>query len=74
MTLEIEQFTCRDDNFGILARNKETGTVFLVDAPEEGAIMRAIERTGWRATWRSAMVVSWRKIWTLAKAPPRKRR
>ncbi|MCB1452974.1 MAG: MBL fold metallo-hydrolase, partial [Rhizobiaceae bacterium] len=48
MTLEIEQFTCRDDNFGILARNKETGTVFLVDAPEEGAIMRAIERTGWR--------------------------
>ncbi|GAB5506149.1 MAG: hydroxyacylglutathione hydrolase [Rhizobiaceae bacterium] len=48
MTLEIEQFTCREDNFGILARNTETGTVFLVDAPEEAAIMRAIERTGWK--------------------------
>jgi hydroxyacylglutathione hydrolase len=48
MALEIEQFMCRDDNFGILARNKATGTVFLVDAPEESAIMAAIERTGWR--------------------------
>ena len=47
MTLEIEQFACREDNFGILARNRETGTVFLVDAPEEAAIMRAIERAGW---------------------------
>lgn len=48
MTLEIEQFMCRDDNFGILARNRETGTVFLVDAPEEAAIEAAIERTGWK--------------------------
>jgi hydroxyacylglutathione hydrolase len=48
MALEIEQFMCRDDNFGIMARNKATGTVFLVDAPEEVAIIAAIERTGWR--------------------------
>ncbi|MBO6717376.1 MAG: hydroxyacylglutathione hydrolase [Rhizobiaceae bacterium] len=48
MTLEIEQFMCRDDNFGILARNKATGTVFLVDAPQEEPIMAAIERTGWQ--------------------------
>lgn len=48
MTLEIEQFTCRSDNFGILARNKASGTVFLVDAPEEAAIIAAIERTGWK--------------------------
>jgi hydroxyacylglutathione hydrolase len=47
MALEIEQFTCRSDNFGILARNPQTGETFLVDAPEERPIMEAIERTGW---------------------------
>ncbi len=48
MTVEIEQFTCRSDNFGILLRDGATGTVALVDAPEEEAILAAIERTGWR--------------------------
>jgi len=47
MALEIEQFMCHSDNFGILARNPETGEAFLVDAPEEGPILAAIERTGW---------------------------
>lgn len=47
MTLEIEQFTCRSDNFGILARDTETGETALVDAPEERAILEAIGRTGW---------------------------
>lgn len=47
MALEIEQFMCLSDNFGILARNPETGEAFLVDAPEEGPILAAIERTGW---------------------------
>lgn len=48
MTVEIEQFTCRSDNFGVLVRDGATGTVALVDAPEEGPILAAIERTGWR--------------------------
>jgi hydroxyacylglutathione hydrolase len=48
MALEIEQFMCRSDNFGILARNPGTGEAFLVDAPEEAPILAAIERTGWR--------------------------
>jgi hydroxyacylglutathione hydrolase len=48
MALEIEQFMCRSDNFGILARNPATGEAFLVDAPEEAPILAAIERTGWR--------------------------
>ena len=48
MTLEIEQFMCRSDNFGILARNPKTGAAFLVDAPEERPILEAIERTGWK--------------------------
>ena len=48
MALDIEQFMCRDDNFGILARNRATGTVFLVDAPQEAPILAAIDRTGWK--------------------------
>ncbi len=47
MTLDIEQFMCRSDNFGVLARNPATGQAFLVDAPEERPIVEAIERTGW---------------------------
>ena len=50
MTLEIEQFMCRTDNFGILARDPRTGETALVDAPEEGPILEAVERTGWTPT------------------------
>jgi hydroxyacylglutathione hydrolase len=48
MPLEIEQFMCRSDNFGVLARNAATGEAFVVDAPEEAPIVAAIERTGWK--------------------------
>lgn len=48
MTVEIEQFTCRSDNFGILMRDAATGAVALVDAPEEAPILGAIARTGWK--------------------------
>ena len=47
MAVEIEQFMCRSDNFGVLMRDPETGAVALVDAPEEAPILAAIERTGW---------------------------
>ncbi len=50
MALEIEQFICRSDNFGILAHDSETGETALIDAPEERAILSAVERTGWRPT------------------------
>ena len=48
MTVEIEQFTCRSDNFGVLVRDRASGTAALIDAPEEAPILAAIERTGWR--------------------------
>ena len=47
MALEIEQFMCRQDNFGILMRDSQSGEAALVDAPEEAPILAAIERTGW---------------------------
>lgn len=50
MTILIDQFTCRADNFGVLMRDSESGETALIDAPEESTILEAIERTGWRPT------------------------
>lgn len=47
MTIQIEQFMCLSDNFGVLLRDATTGDVALIDAPEEAPILAAIERTGW---------------------------
>lgn len=48
MTIDIDQFNCRSDNFGVLIRGQRSGLVALIDAPEEKAILDAIERTGWK--------------------------
>lgn len=47
MPIEIEQFICRSDNYGVLMRETSSGEAALIDAPEETAILAAIERTGW---------------------------
>lgn len=47
MAIEIEQFMCRQDNFGVLMRDPGSGEVALIDAPEEAPILAAIGRTGW---------------------------
>jgi len=48
MPIDVEQFMCRSDNFGVLLRDCETGLTALVDAPEEAAILAVIEQTGWK--------------------------
>lgn len=48
MPLQIEQFMCRTDNFGILLHDTASGQTALIDAPEEAPILAAIERTGWK--------------------------
>ncbi len=50
MTIEIHQFMCRSDNFGVLVRDVRTGETALVDAPEEKTILDAVEHTGWTPT------------------------
>ncbi|WP_157018756.1 hydroxyacylglutathione hydrolase [Mesorhizobium xinjiangense] len=50
MPIEIEQFMCRSDNFGVLLHDTESGETALVDAPEERAILEAVARTGWQPT------------------------
>jgi hydroxyacylglutathione hydrolase len=49
-TLQIHQFTCRSDNFGVLVHDPETGQTATIDAPEESAIRAALKTTGWRLT------------------------
>lgn len=48
MLVDVELFTCRSDNFGVLVRDRATGAVMLVDAPEEAPILEAVGRTGWK--------------------------
>jgi hydroxyacylglutathione hydrolase len=47
MPLQIKQFMCRSDNFGVLVHDEASGQTALIDAPEEKPILAAIERTGW---------------------------
>jgi hydroxyacylglutathione hydrolase len=50
MALQIDQFMCRSDNFGVLVHDPKSGETALIDAPEEAPILKAIERTGWKPT------------------------
>lgn len=48
MTIQIDQFNCRADNFGVLIHDSQSGQTALIDAPEEATILEAIKRTGWK--------------------------
>lgn len=48
--LEIRQFPARDDNYGVLVHDTASGATASIDAPEEDAILDALEETGWRLT------------------------
>ena len=50
MALQIDQFMCRSDNFGVLMHDEKTGQTALIDAPEEAPILAAVKRTGWTPT------------------------
>lgn len=49
-TLQIEQFSCRSDNFGILIHDTATGATASIDAPEENPILDVLEQRGWQLT------------------------
>src|SRR5579872_6554539 len=50
MAVEIEQFMCRSDNFGVLVHDPKSKQTAIIDAPEEAAILAAVKRTGWTPT------------------------
>jgi len=49
-TLEIHQFLCRSDNFGVIIRDAEADVTASIDAPDERAVRRELDRLGLRLT------------------------
>jgi hydroxyacylglutathione hydrolase len=45
--LELDVFTCRTDNYGVLVHDPETGLTASIDAPEAEAVAAAAARRGW---------------------------
>ena len=48
MPLTVHQFPCLSDNYGFLARDEATGLAACVDTPEAGAILRELDKLGWK--------------------------
>ncbi|MGH6862452.1 MAG: hydroxyacylglutathione hydrolase [Phyllobacterium sp.] len=49
-TLQIEQFTARSDNFGVLIHDPDAGLTASIDAPQEQPVLDALKRRGWSLT------------------------
>ncbi len=47
MTLLIEQFTARSDNFAVLIHDSEAGLTASIDAPETEPIQAMLASKGW---------------------------
>jgi hydroxyacylglutathione hydrolase len=48
--LEIHQFPCLSDNYGVLIRDADAGVVASIDAPDAACVRKALADTGWRLT------------------------
>ena len=48
MTLIIDQFPCRSDNFGVLIHDTTSGLTAAIDAPEFEPIKHHLAERGWR--------------------------
>jgi hydroxyacylglutathione hydrolase len=48
--VEIHQFPCLSDNYGVLVRDGESGQVAAIDAPSAAAVEAALQSKGWRLT------------------------
>lgn len=48
--LEIEQFPCLSDNYGVLIHDSEAGVTASIDAPDARAIAKRLEEKGWTLT------------------------
>ncbi|MEZ5871272.1 MAG: hydroxyacylglutathione hydrolase [Nitratireductor sp.] len=49
-TIEIHQFPCLSDNYGVLLHHTNTGHTISIDAPDAGAVLAALDETGWKLT------------------------
>jgi hydroxyacylglutathione hydrolase len=48
--LEIHQFACLKDNYGVLIHDADADVTAAIDAPDAAAVRRALEANGWRLT------------------------
>ena len=48
MPLVVHQFPCLSDNYGFLARDEATGLVACIDTPDATAILRELDKLGWK--------------------------
>ncbi len=48
--LEIHQFPCLSDNYGVLIRDPDTGVTAAIDVPEAGKVRDALAAKGWKLT------------------------
>jgi hydroxyacylglutathione hydrolase len=48
MPLTVHQFPCLSDNYGFLVRDEASGLAACIDTPESGAILRELDKLGWR--------------------------
>ena len=50
MALQVHQFTCLDDNFGVLIHDPATGATASIDAPDAAPVLAALANKGWTLT------------------------
>lgn len=50
MPAQTHLFRCRQDNYGVLVHDAETGATAAIDAPEAAAVEAALRQTGWTLT------------------------
>ena len=48
MALKVHQFACLSDNYGFLALDETSGLAACVDTPDAGAILRELDKLGWK--------------------------
>jgi hydroxyacylglutathione hydrolase len=48
--LDIHQFPCLSDNYGVLVREPRSGVVAAIDAPDAAAVNAALAAKGWKLT------------------------
>jgi hydroxyacylglutathione hydrolase len=48
--LQIHQFPCLSDNFGVLIHDPEANVTASIDAPEAGKVTAALKEKGWKLT------------------------
>ena len=47
MPIDIRQFPCLSDNYGVLIRDAAAGVCASIDAPETDAVKKALADKGW---------------------------